>query len=308
MKFIPYLLIATAALSLSACGDKTPEVSAPVEAERATSADQPIRLTPEFQREAGVVVAAVGPQRIASTLRVHGEIVQAADRVHRVTARYPGVATQVTKRIGERVSKGETLVVVESNDSLVPYRIVAPGAGQVLERHINVGEALSEQTLFVIGDLNEVWAQLAIFPGDAARVRAGMSVDVQLDRGGEAQRVTLDYIAPSADAQRRIMARATLDNRAGQWPPGAFVSADLITESRSVDIAVPLSAVQYHEDQTVVFVETAEGFAPRAVRLGLQDREHAEVTEGLRAGERVVVANSFLLKSEWLKAEGGDDD
>jgi cobalt-zinc-cadmium efflux system membrane fusion protein len=66
--------------------------------------------------------------------------------------------------------------------------------------------------------------------------------------------------------------------------------------------------LQYNEGQPLVFIETDGGFAARPVRLGLQDRAHAEVLDGLRAGERVVIANSFLLKSEWLKGEGGSDD
>ena len=305
------LLIVCAIGSLSACGKPDAAASPAPAAANATAAPKPdplIKLSADLRRDAGIQITVAGPQSIAETLPVHGEIVSASDRVHRVTARYPGVARQITKNIGDRVSKGETLVVVESNDSLEPYRIVSPGSGRVLERHVNVGEAMAEQTLFVIGDLSQVWAELAVFPRDVARLRSGMGVDVQLDRGSDPQRAKIDYIAPGADAQRRIVARATLDNADGHWPPGAFVNAQLILDERSAAVAVPQSALQYNEGQPLVFVETDGGFAARPVRLGLQDRSHAEVLEGLRAGERVVIANSFLLKSEWLKGEGGSDD
>lgn len=304
------LLIACAIGSLSACG-KPEAAASPTLAVGEASATKPdplIKLSAELRRDAGIEVAIAGPQVIAETLPVHGEIVSAADRVHRVAARYPGVARQITKNIGDRVGKGETLVVVESNDSLEPYRIVSPGSGRVLERHVNVGEAMAEQTLFVIGDLSQVWAELAVFPRDASRLSSGMGVDVQLDRGSDPQRAKIDYIAPGADAQRRIIARATLDNADGHWPPGAFVNAQLILNERSTAVAVPQSALQYNEGQPLVFVETNDGFTARPVQLGLQDHAHAEVLDGLRAGERVVIANSFLLKSEWLKGEGGSDD
>ncbi|EIT71153.1 MULTISPECIES: efflux RND transporter periplasmic adaptor subunit [Hydrocarboniphaga] len=295
--------------SLCAC-DRPDTAASPTQAAASEAAapqpDPLIRLSDDLRRDAGIQVAVAGPQAIAQTLPVHGELVSASDRVHRVAARYPGVARQIAKNIGDRVSKGETLVVVESNDSLEPYRIVSPGAGRVLERHVNVGEAMAEQTLFVIGDLSQVWAELAVFPRDAARLHPGMEVDVRLDRGSDPQRAKIDYIAPGTDAQRRIVVRATLDNSDGRWPPGAFVNAQLIVDERNAAVAVPQSAVQYDEGQPLVFIETDGGFAARPVRLGLQDRAHVEVLEGLSAGERVVIANSFLLKSEWL--EGGHDD
>ena len=39
--------------------------------------------------------------------------------------------------------------------------------------------------------------------------------------------------------------------------------------------------------------------------LGARDGDVAEVTEGLKPGERVVVANAYLLKSEFERAKIG---
>jgi cobalt-zinc-cadmium efflux system membrane fusion protein len=41
------------------------------------------------------------------------------------------------------------------------------------------------------------------------------------------------------------------------------------------------------------------------VKLGARDGDVVEVVEGLTAGERVVVANAYLLKSEFERSKIG---
>lgn len=300
----PLLLLSLAlAAGLAACQRPTaPKAALPP----AAAAPHGIRLDDLHRREAGVALATAGPQLIADTLTVYGEIRPAAERIRRVAARYPGIARKVLKNIGDHVSAGETLLVVESNDSLEPYRISAPISGRVLERAVNEGESLDGQTLFTIGDLSVVWAELAVFPHDAAAIRIGQAVEVYADRNSAAQRGALDYIAPDSDPQRRsVRVRATLDNSGGTWRPGQFISAELVLVEHPAAIAVPQSALQDIDGQPSVFVEGKDGgFMPRALKLGAQDRHYAEVRAGLQAGERIVSANSFLLKSEWLSSGG----
>jgi cobalt-zinc-cadmium efflux system membrane fusion protein len=52
------------------------------------------------------------------------------------------------------------------------------------------------------------------------------------------------------------------------------------------------------EGTQVVFVEEAPGsFRPRQVTVGSEQAGAVEVRSGLRGGERVATAGSFLLKS-----------
>lgn len=291
-------------LTLVACGGKTPDapVPAPADATPVAATETVLTLSADQLREAGVSTASVGAATIAETLSVYGEIRATEDRLRRISARYPGLAREVKKNIGDSVSRGDTLVVVESNDSLVPYRISSPISGRVLERHINAGEAMSEQTLFVIADLSRVWAELAVFPNQADVVQRGQVVEVRAERdGGASQTARIDYVAPDAEsAARRVTVRATLDNGEGRWRPGQFIAGEIVLAEHPAAVAVPQGALQEMEGQPHVFVQTGKGFVARALRLGRQDRHHAEVLEGVKAGERVVVSNSYLLKSQWL--------
>ena len=61
-------------------------------------------------------------------------------------------------------------------------------------------------------------------------------------------------------------------------------------------------------DEQVVFVARGEGrFEKRAVRPGLEYRGRVQVLSGVEPGERVATAGSFILKSELLKSELGEE-
>ena len=64
-------------------------------------------------------------------------------------------------------------------------------------------------------------------------------------------------------------------------------------------LAVPESAVLDSGARQVVLVRRGEGlFEPRTVRLGMRADGYLEVTEGLQAGEQVVVRANFLIDAE----------
>jgi len=70
---------------------------------------------------------------------------------------------------------------------------------------------------------------------------------------------------------------------------------------------VPRNAIQTVEDKPTVFVRTSEGFAARHVVLGPANGSEVVVLSGLAAGDSVAVANSYVLKAELAKGEGGGE-
>ena len=56
------------------------------------------------------------------------------------------------------------------------------------------------------------------------------------------------------------------------------------------------------EGQTVVFIQTSQGFEPQPVRTGRWTHELAEITEGLLPGQRYVARNVLAMKAELNRA------
>lgn len=299
------ILILTAALLAAACS-KTPEpAAASLPAEESPTLPDRVTLTAEAAKTAGIEVAEAGPATIRQQLMLYGEIKPDPQRVRRVAARFAGVIKLVNVGLGERVRAGQTLALIESNDSLTPYALTAPIAGVVTERDANPGENAGERSLFVITDLSRVWVQLAAFRRDLSRLRLNQRVTVHAqDAGNDADigpdaETRLDYIAPGAeDVNQSVMLRATLDNVHGRWLPGQFVVGEVTVAEDAVPVAVRSEALQQLDGKPVVFVVEGETYRAQTIVSGRRDAQFVEIREGLAASARYVAAGSYVLKAE----------
>ena len=263
-----------------------------------------VELTPEQIKNSGIGLAQVGPATVREHLPLYGVIAPNAERVREVTARFPGVIRSVTKRVGDSVRQGETLATIESNESLQTYAVPAPLVGVITTRNANPGEQAGDKALFTVADLSTVWVELSVFPRDVAKVRVGQSVRVKSADTGLAADGKVVYVAPfGSSTNQTLSARVLLDNAERRWPPGLYVTAEVTLSSTPVPLAVSSEALQTMEERTVVFAQTAEGFEPRAVKLGRSDGEVTEVLAGLEPGETYATKNSFILKAELGKGE-----
>jgi cobalt-zinc-cadmium efflux system membrane fusion protein len=75
-----------------------------------------IRLTEAQRKEFGIELATAGPGSLKVQVELPGEIVPNADRVAHVVPRVPGVVREVRKVLGDRVRKGEILMVLDSKE------------------------------------------------------------------------------------------------------------------------------------------------------------------------------------------------
>ncbi|MBI2782524.1 MAG: efflux RND transporter periplasmic adaptor subunit [Gammaproteobacteria bacterium] len=268
-----------------------------------------IALTPEQLKATGITLVQVGPAQIRETLPLYGVIAPNAESVREVAARFPGAIRNVTKKIGDPVREGEALATVEANESLQPYAVTAPLSGVVTARNANPGEQTGDRTLFTVADLSTVWVELSLFPRDVAKVRVGQGVRVISSEAGLEAEGKVVYVAPFGQAANQTLtARVLLNNPERRWAPGLYVTAEVTLAQTAAPLAIRNEAVQTLEGRSVVFVQGAEGFAPREVVLGRSDGEFSEVTSGLAAGDTYAAANSFILKAELGKGAAAHED
>jgi membrane fusion protein, heavy metal efflux system len=187
----------------------------------------------------------------------------------------------------------------------------APLAGRVVERKVDLGAAVGrdnlETELFVIADLDPVWVDLAISPADLPLIKEGQAVSVTTRGVAASVEGKIVFIGPMLDKDSRsARAVAEIANHDGMWRPGSFVTAAIAFAEQPVTLGIPTTAVQNIGAATVVFVQVPEGFQKRQVVLGQSDERIVEVLSGLRPGEVIAVANTFLLKAELLKALAED--
>lgn len=203
-------------------------------------------------------------------------------------------------------------VTAPTNTATVGYAIVASMDGTIIERHIGVGEVLSETTrVFTIANLSTVWVNIAVYAKDLSRVAVGQTATVRAEGVDKKVTGTIDLVGQTVgEPTRAAAARIVLKEPGLQWKPGLFVTASIVLEEAQVPVGVYAEAIQNVEQRPAAFVATEHGFALRHVQLGREgmsgDRGVVEVLDGIRAGERYVAKNSFVLKSQMLKGAGDE--
>lgn len=195
----------------------------------------------------------------------------------------------------------------QPGETLRLQELRAPITGRVAERRVEVGSLVGregqESELFVIIDQSVVWADLTILSSDLPKVSVGQHITIAAEIGSDTSPATVLSINPMLDKDTRA-ARVvvSIDNSAGHWRPGAFITAQISFEQSAAQVVIPAFAIQTLEGAPSVFVRTPEGFAGRTVSLGRQDGGRVEIIAGLVAGEHIATANTFVLKADLGKS------
>ena len=196
----------------------------------------------------------------------------------------------------------------QSDATYTRHEMTAPFNGSVIQKHISVGEALEGNSeAFVIADLDTVWVDLQIYQKDLIIIRKGQQVTIQVGHGIPDARGVIDFVGPIlGEETRTALARVVLNNKEGVYRPGMFVTARVAVSKTPVSLAIAKTALQNHEGETTVFVETPEGFELRPVTVGRQNTVNIEILEGLKPGETYVSEGTFTLKAQLSKGAFGD--
>jgi cobalt-zinc-cadmium efflux system membrane fusion protein len=236
------------------------------------------------------------------TTPLNGRITLNVNKTANVRARFPGYVKAVHVNLGDTVKKGQELATVESNESLKTYSVTAPIDGVILKRETNIGDVTDGKELFVIADLSTVWAKYHIFPRDVPYIKKGQDVVVHTLDEKNRQTAQISMLFPTTDAlSQTVIAIAELPNENGVWRPGMTIEGDIKVGEKQATIAVPRDALQFMEDEQVVFIQDGNTYEPRPVTVGVIGTDNAEIVSGLKQGETYVSAGSFVIKADILK-------
>ena len=196
----------------------------------------------------------------------------------------------------------------EPNFNVARYVLTAPRGGRIVAKHITPGEKVgSEEPVYTIADLSNVWLNISVYTQYADLIAEGQQVRIHTrDRHTTG---VVDYVSPVvSEATRTVSARVVIDNTSGQWKPGEFVTARVETGQTRAERVVPLTAIQTYEGRDVVFVQDVDGIEPVPVRLGRRNDISVELLgDDIALGTPIVVENSFLMKAELGKSAAGHE-
>ncbi|WP_296447193.1 efflux RND transporter periplasmic adaptor subunit [Rhodoferax sp. UBA5149] len=208
------------------------------------------------------------------------------------------------------ISEEQIKALAKSGESRRTLTFRSPVAGIVIEKKAVQGmRFMPGEALYQIADLSAVWVVADVFEQDIALVKSGAKAKVKIyaypDKLFEG-RVT--YVYPTLKAETRTVAvRVELANPGLLLKPGMFAQVELSASSKGTVVTVPASAVIDSGTRQMVLISQGEGrFEPREVKLGSRNDNYVEVLDGVKDGDKVVVAANFLIDAESnLKAAVG---
>jgi membrane fusion protein, heavy metal efflux system len=179
--------------------------------------------------------------------------------------------------------------------------IFSPIAGTVVQRKVGPGQyvnAGASDPVFVIGDLSTVWLTAFVRETDAAAVAVGQEMAFNvLALPGRDLTARIDYVAAAIDpATRRLLARATIDNKDGLLKPEMFANVTIYSPGDHPAIGVPKQALIYEGDQVRVWVaHDDKSIELRQIKTGLTNGNLVEVQGDLKPGEQIVTKGSLFI-------------
>ncbi|HXD29505.1 MAG TPA: efflux RND transporter periplasmic adaptor subunit [Pyrinomonadaceae bacterium] len=215
--------------------------------------------------------------------------------------------------LGAHLTEGERENPRE-NISLV--RVHSAVSGTITERQVNVGSGIQAGTpLFTVANISTVWVIANVPEAQLGNLRVGTPAEVRSTAlGGRAVPGRVNYIDPRLNEETRTgRVRVELANPGERLKSGMFVEVGFQAGTGSAsgeELVIPATAVQRIGDRSVVFIpkDGEEGtFIVRDVELGGEVDGYHRVLDGLKLGEKVVTKGSFILKTQLMKSELGEE-
>ncbi|MDH3627738.1 MAG: efflux RND transporter periplasmic adaptor subunit [Acidobacteriota bacterium] len=187
----------------------------------------------------------------------------------------------------------------------------APIRGTVTSRMINLGDQVQiGQELFEIVDFNSMVARIFVPEKHLPRLSRGQDSRMTAQAGArQAYTGRVTRISPVVDPKSgTIKVTIGVGNQAG-LRPGMYVDVELITATNEDAVLIPKRAIVYDNDQMFVYRLGVEHRVERVyIETSLEDKHFVEPEDGVRAGDRLVVAGQAGLKDGALVRLPGEDD
>jgi membrane fusion protein, heavy metal efflux system len=179
--------------------------------------------------------------------------------------------------------------------------IYSPLAGTVVQRKVGPGQFINSAAsdpVFVIGDLSTLWLLAFVRESEASDVRVGQEIAFSLlALPGSQYKARIDYVAPAIDpATRRLLVRATIDNKDGLFKPEMFANVTIFTGGDHPSVAVPKRALIYEGQRVRLWVaHDDKSIELRDIETGLTNGDFVEARTNLKPGEKIVTRGSLFI-------------
>ncbi len=189
--------------------------------------------------------------------------------------------------------------------------LAAPIDGIVLEQLVTAGQRVdSAMPIYRIAKLSPLWLEIHAPTQALSSIQLGMKVNI-LNSAASGKVIA---IVPNVNKlDQTALVRVAINNGTAALAPGQLLEAEIAqpVSNKSTSFSIAKSAIVQINDgknanQTLVFVQTKEGFEPRAVKVLNNTGAQTFISGDLAGTERIVTSGTAALKAKMQGIGGGE--
>jgi RND family efflux transporter MFP subunit len=260
-------------------------------------------------REGATLAEIEVPELIADLPKYKAELELAALEYHRLSEAQQKAADLVVPQTVDN-AKGKYDVAkanLERTETLLGFATIkAPFSGVVARRLVDPGafipvatsgSAAQSAALLTLMDFSRVRVQVAVPEVEVPLIKNGLPVKVTVDElpnrvfDGSVTR----FAYALDEATRTMLSEIEIPNPQGDLRPGMFATVKIAVQQRNDALLIPLDALVVEKVKSSVF-KFADGKARKvAVKTGFIDGVSAEILDGLKPDEPVILVGKQTL-------------
>lgn len=217
-----------------------------------------------------------------------------------------GKVTNILVSVGDMVKKGQTIAYVN------PLRVGAvfndnpvnsPISGRITSLPTTVGSTVGQSSpIATVAQTDDLEVKINIAERFISRISNRQKAIITFDAYPSVEfSATVFEVSPVLDTATRTMgAKLRFDREDSRIKVGMYGRVKLITDSKKNVIVIPATAIVVRDSKNYLFVvEPHEGKKSTVklvpVTVGITVDDKTEITDGLKAGDEIVVKGMSLL-------------
>ena len=204
--------------------------------------------------------------------------------------------------------------VLEGDKATLGYaQIYAPIDGTVVSLMVREGQTLNANQnapiLLKIANLNLFTLRADVSEADVVRIQKDMRVYFKTFGGGERRWYSsVRQVLPTPQTLNEVVLYQILidvDNSDGRLMDAMTTQVFFVQSEAKDALVVPLGAINQRERKSFIKVQEGTKLVEREVRLGVRNRTHVQVLEGVKEGEQVVIGEKMRVTPANPNTNGG---
>ncbi|RFS26862.1 efflux RND transporter periplasmic adaptor subunit [Chitinophaga silvatica] len=198
--------------------------------------------------------------------------------------------------------KSKAIVDINGGNHHSDYAVIAPVPGFVISKKAAENmqwRADNTDPIFVVADLNNVWAMINIFESDISSIKEGDQVQMTtLSYPDKTFYGTIDKIYNVLDPDNKVLkARVVISNPGFLLKPEMFVRVKAKRHADSNIVSIPSRGIIFDHDKYYVLIRTdkAPGVRIQEIKIDKTVEGRAFIYSGLKEGDKVIGSRQVFI-------------